>query len=150
MKNCTFIKLSIAVALCLPIGVIAKDYRTSNPTTWTADSVDNAIKGLYGDVKYQESDEITLKIPKVVASGGTVPVTIKTTIDAKSVSVFQDINPESAVAVWNVPLNGIVDYGLKIKLKRGQVKLKVVVEGRDGNFYTKTSFLQVTGGGCEG
>ena len=149
MNKKTLVKLSIAVALCLPIGAIAKDYRASNPATWTAHTVDNAIKGLYGEVTFIQSDKVILKLAKVVASGSAVPIKIKSTIDAKSVSVFQDTNPESAVAVWSVPKGGIVDYGVKIKLK-SDATLKVVIEGRDGNFYTATSFVQVSGGGCEG
>ena len=142
--------LSLMTAMLLPLGVGATDYRAEKPATWTAHTVDNAVKALYGDVKFIKSDKINLKMSSEFASGALVPVYIKTKINAKSVSLFQDVNPESAVAVWTVPEGGIVNYSVKMKLKEGSPRITVVVEGRDGKFYTTHKVVQVTGGGCEG
>ena len=138
----------VLIALALPMS--AKDFRANNPTAWTAHTVKNAIKGLYGDVEFIQNNDIVLKASKIVASGASVPLTIKSNIDAKTVSVYQNINPESAIAVWDVPKDGIIDYGLKIKLKQGNANITVVIEGRDGKFYTTKKVIKVSGGGCEG
>ncbi len=130
------------------------DFRKTKPDTWTAKTVQDAIKALYGDIKPEESG-VKVKAPKVASNGGAVPVTIKSDVPAKTVAFFQNMNPESAVAVWNVPEDGIVDYFVKIKLKAtdengGNGELTAVVEGKDGKFYIGKTKLQVAKGGCEG
>lgn len=143
--------LSVLAALVLPLGAQATDYRETNPKAWTAHTVNDAIQGLYGDIKLINSGDITLKMPTVSSQGGFVPIGIKTDIDAKSVSLYQDANPESAVAVWTVLEGGIVNYNLKVKLKTvvGQpAKVTVVVEGKDGHYYTTNASI-IVAGGCE-
>jgi len=149
MTKRNILTLSVLTALVLPLGAQATDYRETNPKAWTAHTVDTAVKALYGDVKLIKSADITLKAPMVVASGASVPITVKSAIDAKSVSLYQDANPESAVAVWNVLEGAIVNYSTKVKLKTNS-KVIVVIEGKDGNYYTTERSVQVTGGGCEG
>ncbi len=153
MNRRKFLSVSVATALMLPAMVWATDYRAVKPDAWTAHTVEDAIKALYGDVKLTQSSDITLKMPKLASNGGAVPVSIKTNIKAKSVSLFQNANPESAVAVWSVPEDGIIDYGLKIKLKGGDnkhIEVTVVVEGLDGVYYTKSALVQVSTTTCEG
>ncbi len=153
MNRRKFLTMSMATALALPAGALALDYRAEKPAAWTAKTVDAAIKALYGDVKLIESKDIMLKMPKVTTSGSQVPVTITTSIDAKTVSLFQNSNPESAVAVWTVPENGIIDYKLKLKIKTlesgSPSVVTVVVQGKDGALYT-THASVVVRGGCEG
>jgi len=150
MNRRKFLTLSVATALALPVAGLATDYRVEKPTAWTAKKVDDAIKGLYGDVTLIESSDVVVKAPKVAT--GAVPVTIQTSINAKSVSLFQDVNPESAVATWSVSEGAIVDYRLKIKLKQTEkpAVLSVVVEGMDGKFYTAHTLVTVAGATCEG
>ncbi|MCH9739801.1 MAG: thiosulfate oxidation carrier protein SoxY [Epsilonproteobacteria bacterium] len=149
MNRRKFLGLGIAAAALVPATLSAVDFRKEKPDTWTAKSVDDAVKALYGDAKAEASEKITLKTPKVASNGGAIPVTIKTDIEAKSVALFQDINPESAVCAWTVPEGGVVNYSTKIKMK-GSGKLTVIVEGKDGKFYSKTNDLEVALGGCEG
>ena len=144
--------LSVLAALVLPLGAGATDYRETNPQAWTAHTVNDAVQALYGDVKLIESGDVHLKMPTVSSQGGAVPVSIKTDIDAKSVSLFQDANPESAVAVWNVLEGGVVNYNVKLKLKTIEKgvpsTVTVVVEGKDGHYYTANASV-VVAGGCE-
>lgn len=153
MNRRKFLTLSALSVCAFPVVASAIDYRTVNPKAWEAKTVQATIKGLYGDVKLIESSDIKFNIPKITTNGGAVPVSIATSIEAKSVSLFQDSNPESAVAVWTVPEGGIIDYKLKLKIKTlaGGVpsKVTVVVEGKDGQFYTTSAPVKVTGG-CEG
>jgi sulfur-oxidizing protein SoxY len=153
MNRRKFLTLSLVTAAALPVGAWATDYRAEKPAAWTAKTVDDAIKALYGDVELIESKEIIFKVPNVSSSGSQVPVTITTNIDAKTVALFQNSNPESAVAVWTVPENGIIDYKLKLKIKTladgSPSVVTVVVQGNDGIFYT-THASVVVRGGCEG
>jgi sulfur-oxidizing protein SoxY len=157
MNRRKFLGLGVMAIAVMPATLSALssiDFRATKPDAWKAKSVEDAIKALYGDIKAEESG-VTVKAPKVASNGGAVPVTIKSDIDAKTVAVFQNMDPESAVAVFNVPENGIVDYFLKMKLKAtdengGNGVITVIVEGTDGKFYKGTKALQVAKGGCEG
>lgn len=157
MNRRKFLGLGVMALAALPATLSAFasiDFRATKPDAWKAKTVDDAIKALYGDIKPEEKG-VRVKAPKVASNGGAVPVTIKSDIPAKTVAVFQNMDPESAVAVFNVPENGIVDYFLKMKLKAtdengGNGKITAILEGTDGKFYKGTVDLQVAKGGCEG
>lgn len=148
MDRRKFLSLSMVAAAVVPASLSAIDFRATKPNTWTAHNVKDAVKALYGDVVLIE-EGVTVKAPKVASNGGAIPVTVKSDIAAKTVAVFQDANPESAVAVFTVPEGGIVDYYMKIKMKASG-KITAVVEGTDGKFYVGTQSLEVALGGCEG
>ena len=157
MERRHFLGLGVLAVVALPATLSAFasiDFRKEKPDVWKAKKVDEAIKDLYGDIKPVE-DGVVVKAPKVASNGGGVPVTIKSDIPAKTVALFQDMDPEAAVAVWNVPEDGIVDYFLKIKLKAtdengGNGVVTAILEGKDGKFYKGDVKLQVAKGGCEG
>ena len=157
MERRKFLGLGILAVTALPatLSAIASiDFRATKPDVWTAKQVDPAIKALFGDIKPEEKG-IKIDTPSVASNGGAVPVKIKSDISAKTVALFQDMDPESATAVFNVPENGIVDYFMKIKLKAtdangGKGTITVVIEGRDGKFYVGKKTLDVAKGGCEG
>jgi len=157
MNRRNFLGLGVMAVTALPAILSAAgtiDFRATKPDAWTAKKVDAAIKALYGDIK-PEAKGVTIKVPKVASNGGSVPVTIKSDIDAKTVALFQDMNPESTIAVFHVPEGGIVDYFLKIKLKAtdengGNGTITAIVEAKDGQFYMGKKALQVAKGGCEG
>jgi len=138
-----------AVALSVVPSVLsADDYRKLKPKAWEAKTVDDAIKELFGKTELIEKD-VKLKLPKVASNGGAVPVKFSTKIPAKTVAVFQDSNPESAVVVYDVGKYDITKYSIKIKMgKSGTVT--VVVEGLDGKLYVAKQSLEVAAGGCEG
>lgn len=148
MDRRKFLNLSVIAAFAVPASLTAVDFRSTKPDTWTAKNVADSIKSLYGDVKLKESG-VKVKAPKVASNGGAIPVTVKSDIAAKSVALFQDANPEATVAVFTVAEGGIVDYMLKIKMKKSG-KITAVVEGTDGKFYVGSQALEVALGGCEG
>ncbi|HHH19550.1 MAG TPA: thiosulfate oxidation carrier protein SoxY [Campylobacterales bacterium] len=149
MDRRKFLGLGLAAVAVAPVAIQAVDFRKEKPDAWTAQSVDDALKALYGDAKPTASDAITLKTPKVASNGGAIPVTVRTDIKAKTVTLVQDVNPESAVCTWTVPEGGVVDYSVKIKMK-GSGKLTVVVEDTEGKLHSATNELEVALGGCEG
>ena len=152
MERRKFLSLSglAAVAAVVP-AAHAEDYRTTRPTVWTAHTVDDAVMAMYGKKVTTESG-VTVTMPDVAANGGAVPVNIKSSIDAKSVALFQNANPEAAVAAFTVHENSIVNYDLKIKLKSDGTPITVtaIVEGKDGKLYSGVKTLTVALGGCEG
>ena len=148
MNRRKFLTLSVVTALSLPIAALATDYRMEKPTAWTAHTVDDAIKALYGDVKLVQSDALKLKMVKVSSNGAQIPITVKTDLDVKSIAIFQDVNPEATVAVFTVHEGMIADFSLKFKMARSG-EVTVIAEGKDGVFY-KTSQKIQTSPGCEG
>ncbi len=148
MQRRKFLTLGALALGASALNLKAEDYRKTKPDAWTSTKVDEAIKKLYGTDKLIEKD-VKLKIPKVASNGGAIPVNVKSDIDAKSVAVFQNTNPESCVAVFTVHKNSIVDFDINIKMKASG-KITAVVEGKDGKLYAKTKALEVALGGCEG
>jgi sulfur-oxidizing protein SoxY len=148
MDRRKFLNLSVFAMVAVPASLSAIDFRETKPDTWTAKTVEDSIKALYGDIKPEESG-VKVKAPKVAANGGAVPISVTSDISAKTVAIFQDANPEAAVAVFTVAEDGIVDYSLKIKMK-ATGKITAIVEGTDGKFYMGYQSLEVAKGGCEG
>jgi len=153
MERRKFLSMTMgALALAVvPASVKAEDWRKAKPAVWTAKNVNDAIKAMYGDVKLVESG-VKVSTPDVAASGGAVPVNVKSDIKAKTVAVFQNANPESAVIVFDINKYAIIDYDMKMKLKSvgDPITLTVVVEGQDGKHYVGYRTLDVALGGCEG
>ena len=133
----------------IPMNLGAEDFRKSKPKVWTAHNIDDATKALYGNRKPILSDKIKVTVPKINSSGASVPVKFSTTLDAKTVALFQDANPESAVAVYDVNIYDMKKYDVKIKMEKDGVVM-VLVEGTDGRIYMAKAATQVAAGGCEG
>lgn len=170
MERRKFLNVTLgALALAaVPASVKAEDFRKSKPAVWTTKNVKNgdqptdkgvmdAIKALYGSdsltyegVQLKAAGEEHDSGKKAVASsGGAVPVEFSTKIPAKSIAVFQNANPESAVCVISVNKHDAMKYAIKIKMG-GPGSIFVVVEGQDGKLYAAKQTLDVALGGCEG
>jgi len=150
MQRRKFLSLSglAAFAAMAPAQLSAEDYRATKPDVWTAHTVDDSITKLYGTTTTIE-EGVKLTAPDVASNGGAIPVDFSSDIDAKSVAVFQDANPESAVIVYTIHENSIINFSIKMKMKASGT-ITVVVEGRDGKLYSAKKTLDVALGGCEG
>jgi len=149
MQRRKFLRLGITTTLVMPFSLAAIDYRAKNPEAWTAHTVDDAITALYGEIKLEESKKISIITPKVAASGANVSVKIKTDLSLKSLALFQDTNPESAVAVFTVHSHEELHYSVKIKMAKSG-NLTVVGQGVDGKYYQVTQKIEVAQTSCEG
>lgn len=142
--------IAAAAAIIIPTSQLrAMDFRKDKPKAWEAVDSASAIKELYGDGELKVTTDISLKAPKLAENGGSIPVTIKSKLDLESVAVFQDANPRSTVAVFTVPEKGIVNYDLRMKMRKTS-KVTVVAKGRDGVLYTVSQDVEVSIGGCGG
>ena len=150
MNRRKFLGLGVGIfaAAFLPSNLSATNFRDTKPKAWLATKPDEAIKGLYGTAP-TESTKVKLKAPDIAENGAVIPIGVSTKLDAKTVSIYQDANPESLVAVFTVPEDAIADYSIRIKMmKTGNVT--AVVETRDGKLYSSTKVVKVTKGGCGG
>lgn len=138
-----------AIALTVaPSVVSATDWRADKPAVWAAHTVEDAIQAMYGSTALIEKG-VKLTAPDVAANGGAIPVDFSSKIDAKSVAVFQDANPESAVMVIDCNEYSVIDHSIKIKMGKSGT-ITIVVEGKDGKLYAAKKTLEVALGGCEG
>jgi sulfur-oxidizing protein SoxY len=144
----TFAGSVIALSV-IPVNLSAEDYRKLKPKVWEAHTIDDATKALYGMKTPIESDQIKITVPKINSSGAAVPIKFETSLDAKTVALFQDANPESAVGVYDVTLYDMKKYEVKIKLEK-DCTVMVLVEGTDGKIYMAKATTKVAAGGCEG
>ena len=150
MQRRQFLSLTLgALALAVvPASVRAEDFRKSKPSVWSAHTVDDAVKAMYGTTTTIEKG-VKLKAPDVAANGGAIPVDFSTKIPAKTIAVFQDANPEAAVCVYTIHKNSVTNYSIKIKMGKSGT-ITVIVEGLDGKLYSAKKTLDVAKGGCEG
>ena len=150
MQRRTFLSMAAgAFALAaVPASVRAEDFRKSKPTVWTAHTVEDALKAMYGTSALVK-EGVTLTAPDVASNGGAVPVDVKSDIDAKTVMILQNVNPESAVIVYEMTPYSIIDFSIKIKMKKSGT-ITAVVQGKDGKLYSGSKTLDVALGGCEG
>lgn len=140
--------LGVAAVAAIPTSLSAVDFRAEKPAAWTAKKVDEAMKALYGTSATTDSKDIKLKAPQIAENGAVIPISFSTKLKAKTVAIFQDANPESAVAVFTLNDKTIADYSVRIKMmKTGKV---TVVADVDGKLYSKTAEIKVTIGGCGG
>ncbi len=140
---------SVLALTVIPKNLSAEDYRKLKPKVWEAHTIDDATKALYGVKTPIESDKIKITVPAINSSGASVPVKFETSLDAKTVALFQDANPESAVGVYDVNIYDMKSYEVKIKLEK-DCTVMVLVEGTDGKIYMAKATTKVAAGGCEG
>ena len=140
---------SLVALSVVPMNLRATDYRKLKPTVWEAHTIDDATKALYGVKDVIETDKIKISIPKINSSGASVPVKFETSLDAKTIALFQDANPESAVAVYEMNKYDLKKYEAKIKMGESGTVM-VLVEGTDGKIYMAKAATEVAAGGCEG
>ena len=150
MERRTFLSLGFGalVLAAVPASVRAEDFRKLKPNAWTAKTVDDAVKALYGTTA-TIAKGVTVVTPDVASNGGAVPVQVTSDIDAKTVAIFEDANPESCVIVYDLNEHSIIDFSIKIKMKKSGT-ISAVVEGKDGKLYSGSKSLEVALGGCEG
>ena len=138
---------AVAVASVAPSTLSAIDFRETKPKAWTATKVDEAMNELFGTSATTEG-KVTLKAPEIAENGAVIPLTVESKLKANKVAIFQDANPEAAVAVFTVPEGGIIDYSVRIKMAKTGNVYAVVESG--GKLYSAKQEVKVTKGGCGG
>ena len=126
--------------------LLAVDYRMMKPDAWKASSINDAAMALYGRDKFatiQKSGQIELIVPKgSVKERENIPITIRSSMKAKTVAFFQDANPRSLIAVFHLNEDSIIDYEFNIKMEfKGTVF--AVLEGVDGKLYYRREYIDI-------
>ncbi len=152
MQRRSFLRLSAmaGVFAMVPYPLKAVDFRDYDVKFWDASTVPQAIKAMYGDKPLIESDKVKLIAHSYAANNLKIPVNIQSDIDAKSVSLYQDSNPQSAVGVWTLNKYSVIDFQTRVKVQSlgDAVTFTLVVEGNDGKLYFAKHRMTVAKGGC--
>ena len=127
----------------------AINFSVEKPKAWDEVASTGAITELYGNGALIDTDDISIKAPKLAENGGSIPVKIKSSMDLESIAIFQDANPRSLVAVFTIPNNAIIEYDIRIKMRKTSV-VTVVAKGKNGKLYRATQNVEVSIGGCGG
>lgn len=139
--------LGALAVVSIPNSLSAEDFRASKPKAWTATKVDEAVKEIFGTTSTTEGG-IDLSAPDIAENGAVIPISFKTDLKASKIAVFQDANPESAVAVFTVHDGAVLDYAFRIKMaKTGKV---TVIADVGGKLHSVSKEIKVTIGGCGG
>jgi len=146
-RNFFSVGLGVLALSVVPSTLSAANFRETMPKAWTASKVDSAMQEVFGSSTTINS-KVKLKAPDIAENGAVIPLTVSSKLAGSKVAVFQDANPESTVAVFTVPENGIIDYSIRIKMqKTGNVYAVVESEGK---LYAASKVVKVTIGGCGG
>jgi len=132
----------------------ALDLNTKNKVMTSSNN--KAIRAYFEGITLISSNKIQLTGPEVASGGGWVPISVRSTIKAKSVTLFaneEDSKPQMVVQ-WILHKQTLVDFSIKIKLVdytsyEGST-VSAVVEGVDGKFYVTNIKVVVGLSGVEG
>ena len=128
----------------------AMSFRESKPKAWEVEKTVDGIKALYGSGGLKQSDKLTFKAPKLAENGGSIPITIKSSLDLESVALFQDANPRCLSCVFSIPVGATIAYDFRIKMRQTAVVTIVGKERGTGTLYTASKEIDVSIGGCGG
>jgi len=151
MERRKFITLSstvIGATILSPTTVTATDFRLEKPEAWKSENSDLAIKALFGDIKMIEG-KIKMKAPKLAENGAAVPIGLSSDIEATVVAIFQDANPRSAVAVFELGKGALFELKTKIKMRKTS-NVTIVAKDINGLYYYVSKKVEVSIGGCGG
>ena len=130
--------------------LMAVDFRATKPQAWEVEKTVDGIKALYGTGGLKTSNKLSFKAPKLAENGGSIPITVKSSLDLESIALFQDANPRCLSCVFSVPAGAIIDYDFRIKMRQTAVVTIVGKERGTGILYTASKEIDVSIGGCGG
>ena len=130
----------------------AVDFRATKPEAWEVEKTVDGIKALFGNgaQKKATGKQLVFKAPKLAENGGSIPITVKSSLDLESIALFQDANPRCLSCVFSVPAGAIIEYDFRIKMRQTAFVTVVGKERGTGTLYTATKEIDVSIGGCGG
>ena len=130
----------------------AMNFRETKPKAWEVEKTVDGIKALYGNAGFKKATgkQLEFKAPKLAENGGSIPITVKSSLDLESIALFQDANPRCLSCVFSVPAGAIIEYDFRIKMRQTAVVTIVAKERGTGTLYTASKEIDVSIGGCGG
>ena len=107
------------------------------------------IRKMYGNIKLIKNN-VTLTSPNTASNPNSVPIGIKSSLQAKSVGLFmKDYQTKDYVLVakWKLYDRSLINFNLKIRTSDYMVELMVIVEADDGKYYVDQKDIEFAIGG---
>ena len=115
---------------------------------FTAKTLDDAIKGLFGTTEMSASAAVKLKAPTQAENSSQVQVQISADLpDVEAIAVFVEKNPVPLVA--QATFTGAEGY-FSARMKMGQTSDVYAVVKAGGKLHMAKQNVKVTAGGCGG
>lgn len=115
---------------------------------FSAKSIDEALKNLYGSTTVKESTAIRIKAPLQAENGAQVPIEVMTDLkDITNINVLVKENVQPLAA--NVRVNQAAGF-FKARIKMAKTSDVYVVVNAGGKRYVNKQMIKVTAGGCGG
>lgn len=141
--------LTLIAFAAAPWQAMARSRLSRNQAAFSARQADDAIKELFGDRAFIETDQIELKVPNIAEDGSIVPITVSTHISGvKSISLLVDANPNPLSARFHFLPGSVTEFKTRIKMGESS-DVRAVVETAD-TLFVATKNVKVTLGGCGG
>ena len=135
--------MAIGAGLLTPRLVLA----TWPEAAFSAQNVDDALKGLLGSTAHEASDKIDLMAPDIAENGAVVPVTVETTLEgASSISLVASGNMMPLVASFELGKGALPFISTRIKMGKTANLIALVKAG--DKVYSASKEVKVTVGGC--
>ncbi len=115
---------------------------------FTAKSLDDAIKGLFGTSEMSPSAAVKLKAPTQAENSAQVQVQVTADMpNVEAIAIFVEKNPSPLVA--HASFAGAVGY-FSARMKMGQTSDVYAVVKAGGKLHVAKQNVKVTAGGCGG
>ncbi len=125
------------------------DYRSIKPNLWKEQTVDEALRELYGHTKSTNGKIEICSTPE--GPYHKVKVNIKSKVLLESLLVLTDANPRSVVGVFKTPTDALINYEMDIlMLKSGYGNIIIIGKGVDGVLYKTSHNVNVWTASCDG
>lgn len=141
----TVVAVAAGAGLLKPARVLAAEWPKD---AFSAKSVDETLKTLYGNAEAAASGSVKIKAPIQAENGAVVPITVSTSLpNVESIALMVEKNAQPLAANLNV--KGADGYfSARIKMVSTSDVHCVVKSG--GKLYTAKQNIKVTVGGCGG
>lgn len=148
MQRREFIKGAVAANLMLAVQFISPNAAAKiDREVFSSKTADEAMKGILGDIKAEESDKIMIKAPELAENGANVPIEVKTDIEGAERIVLVVLENPTPLAGEFIFGEGVTP-NIKTRCRIGKPSDVVVMVAAGDKIYTNKAFVKVTKGGC--
>ncbi len=138
-----------SLALLTTVAAMPKLVFARAVEAFQAESVDDVLKNILGDIPIEESDQIKFKVPDIAENGAVVPVNVSTKLeDVDRIFIVIDNNPTPLSAVFEIGPKSIADISTRVKI--GESSMARAIVRANGKAYMTSKEVKVTIGGCGG
>lgn len=155
MKRRSFLKATMATgaaSVAVSAGLLTPSVVLANwnKAAFEADSVDAALKGIFGATNASDSADIKLTAPAIAENGAVTPVQVDATgiAGVESIAIVATKNPTPLVCKYD--FSGSAEGFVATRIRMGATQNVMAVVKAGGKLLKAEQEVRVTIGGCGG